>query len=53
MGLELLSNDIPKVQMDFKRIILDGVRDNLDPAPGSRNWGSELGDDAKFLTAFF
>jgi hypothetical protein len=27
---------------------LDCVRDNLDQAPGSRNWGSELDVDAEF-----
>jgi hypothetical protein len=32
----------------FSRVILDRVRDNLDAAPGSRNWGSELDADAKF-----
>jgi hypothetical protein len=32
----------------FARVILDRERDNLYPAPGSRNWGSELGDDAEF-----
>jgi hypothetical protein len=30
----------------FARVILDRVRDNLDPAPGSRDWGSEA--DAEF-----
>jgi hypothetical protein len=30
----------------FARVILDRVRDNLDQAPGSRNWGSELDADA-------
>jgi hypothetical protein len=30
------------------RVILDRVRDNLNPAPGSRNWGSELDAGAKF-----
>jgi hypothetical protein len=25
----------------FARVILDRVQDNLEPAPGSRNWGSE------------
>jgi hypothetical protein len=28
--------------------ILDRRRDNLNPAPGSRNWGSDLGADAEF-----
>jgi hypothetical protein len=32
----------------FTRVILDRVRGNLDQAPGSRNWGSELGADAEF-----
>jgi hypothetical protein len=32
----------------FARVILDRVRDNLDQAPGSRNWGSELDADAEF-----
>jgi hypothetical protein len=32
----------------FVRVILDRVRDNLDPVPGSRNWGSELDADAEF-----
>jgi hypothetical protein len=32
----------------FARLILDRVRDNLDQAPGSRNWGSELDADAEF-----
>jgi hypothetical protein len=32
----------------FARVVLDRVRENLDPAPGSRNWGSELDADAKF-----
>jgi hypothetical protein len=32
----------------FARIILDHVRDNLDPAPGSRNWGSDLDAGAEF-----
>jgi uncharacterized membrane protein (Fun14 family) len=32
----------------FARVILDCVRDNLDQAPGSRNWGSELDVDAEF-----
>jgi hypothetical protein len=31
----------------FARVILDRVRDNLDQAPGSRNWGSELDADAE------
>jgi hypothetical protein len=30
------------------RVILDRVRDNLDPAPGSRNWGSEFDADAEY-----
>jgi hypothetical protein len=34
--------------LGFARVILDRVRDNLDPAPGSRNWGSELDADAEF-----
>jgi hypothetical protein len=33
---------------EFARVILDRVRDNLDQAPGSRNWGSELDADAEF-----
>jgi hypothetical protein len=32
----------------FVRVILDRVRDNLDSAHGSRNWGSELDADANF-----
>jgi hypothetical protein len=32
----------------FARVILDRVRDNLDKAPGSRNWGSELDAGAEF-----
>jgi hypothetical protein len=32
----------------FARVILDRVRDNLDQAPGSRDWGSELDADAEF-----
>jgi hypothetical protein len=32
----------------FARVILDRLRDNLDQAPGSRNWGSELDADAEF-----
>jgi hypothetical protein len=32
----------------FARLILDRVRDNLDQAPNSRNWGSELDVDAEF-----
>jgi hypothetical protein len=32
----------------FARVILDRVRDDLDQAPGSRNWGSELDADAEF-----
>jgi hypothetical protein len=32
----------------FARVILDRVRDKLDPAPGSRNWRSELDADAYF-----
>jgi transcription initiation factor TFIIIB Brf1 subunit/transcription initiation factor TFIIB len=32
----------------FARVIVDRVRDNLDQAPGSRNWGSELDADAEF-----
>jgi hypothetical protein len=32
----------------FARVILDRVRDNMDQAPGSRNWGSELDVDAEF-----
>jgi hypothetical protein len=32
----------------FARVILDRVRDNLDQAPGSRNWGSKLDADAEF-----
>jgi hypothetical protein len=30
------------------RVILDRVRENLDPAPGSRNWGGELDADAEY-----
>jgi hypothetical protein len=33
---------------EFARVILDRMRDNLDPAPGSRNRGSELNADAEF-----
>jgi hypothetical protein len=36
------------VARGFARVILDHVRDNLDPAPGARNWGSELDADAEF-----
>jgi hypothetical protein len=32
----------------FARAILDRSRDNLDQAPGSRNWGSKLDADAEF-----
>jgi hypothetical protein len=32
----------------FARVILDRVRDNLDQAPGPRNWGSELDVHAEF-----
>jgi hypothetical protein len=32
----------------FARVNLDRVRDNLDQAPGSRNWGSELDADTEF-----
>jgi hypothetical protein len=32
----------------FARVIFDRVRDNLDPAPGSRNWRSKLDADAEF-----
>jgi hypothetical protein len=32
----------------FARVIYDRVRDNLDQAPGSRNWGSELDAEAEF-----
>jgi hypothetical protein len=32
----------------FARVILDRVRDNLDQAPGSRNWGIELDAGAEF-----
>jgi hypothetical protein len=32
----------------FARVILGRVQDNLDQAPGSRNWGSELDADAGF-----
>jgi hypothetical protein len=32
----------------FARDILDRVRDNPDPAPGSRDWGSELDAYAEF-----
>jgi hypothetical protein len=31
----------------FAQVTLDRVRDNLDPASGSRNWGSELDADVK------
>jgi hypothetical protein len=33
---------------EFARVILDRVRGNLDQAPGSRNWGSELDAGAEF-----
>jgi hypothetical protein len=33
---------------EFARVILDHVWDNLDQAPGSRNWGIELDADAEF-----
>jgi hypothetical protein len=32
----------------FAPVILDRVRDNLDLASGTRNWGSELDTDAEF-----
>jgi hypothetical protein len=32
----------------FARIVLDRVRDNLDQAPGSRIWGSDLDAGAEF-----
>jgi hypothetical protein len=32
----------------FARVIFDRVRDDLDQAPGSRNWRSELDADAEF-----
>jgi hypothetical protein len=32
----------------FARVILDRVRDNLDPAPGHRNRGSERDADADY-----
>jgi hypothetical protein len=32
----------------FARVILDRVRDNLDQAPGSRNWGTKSDADAEF-----
>jgi hypothetical protein len=32
----------------FVRVILDRVREYLDQAPGSCNWGSELDSDAEF-----
>jgi hypothetical protein len=32
----------------FARVIVGRVRDNLDPAPGSRNWGASLDADAEF-----
>jgi hypothetical protein len=32
----------------FAQVILDRVWDNLDPAPGSSNWGSNLDADAEF-----
>jgi hypothetical protein len=32
----------------FAWVILDRVRDNLDQAPGSLNWGSELDAGAEF-----
>jgi hypothetical protein len=38
----------PSFARGFARLILDRVRDNLDQAPGSRNWGSELDADAEF-----
>jgi hypothetical protein len=34
--------------MVLRKAILDRVRDNLDQAPGSRNWESELDADAEF-----
>jgi predicted GNAT superfamily acetyltransferase len=34
----------------FARVILDRVRDNLDQAPDSRNWGSELLSELDALT---
>jgi hypothetical protein len=33
---------------EFARVILNRVRDNLDQAPGFRNWGSELDAGAEF-----
>jgi hypothetical protein len=32
----------------FARVILDRARENLDPAPGSHNWGSESDTGAEF-----
>jgi hypothetical protein len=32
----------------FARVVLDRMWDNLDQAPGSRNWGSELDADDEF-----
>jgi hypothetical protein len=32
----------------FARVILNRVRDNLDPSPGYRDFGSELDADAEF-----
>jgi hypothetical protein len=48
-GKDNNTNDSPKsFAHGFARVILNHVRDNLDPAPGSRNWGSELDADAEF-----
>jgi hypothetical protein len=33
----------------FARVILERVQENMDPAPGSRDWGSELDPDAEFI----
>jgi hypothetical protein len=32
----------------YARVISDRVQENLDPAPGSRNWESEFDADAEF-----
>jgi hypothetical protein len=36
------------IAREFARVIFYRVRDNLDPAPGSRNWESELDADIEF-----
>jgi hypothetical protein len=46
-GLKKISNETFFAR-GFARVILDRVRDNLDPAPGSRNWGSDLAADEEF-----